>query len=136
MQIKDLQMKIVSKLLFLSIILFVSCSSTENKLTGVWKVQDVKTDFNENKTTPQMLQQIGEIQKQTHFKIKNDSVMVIISNNKTYEAVWSFDKDTKVVNYHFKGDANIHKLGTFIDPNIVSESKTQLGTITTIYAKE
>jgi hypothetical protein len=129
-------MKIISRLLFLSVVLFVSCSSTENKLTGVWKVQDVKTDFNESKTTPQMLQQIVEIQKQTHFKIKSDSVMVIISNNKTYEAVWSFDKNTQVIKYHFKGDTDIHKLGTFVDANIVSESKTQLGTITTIYAKE
>ncbi len=129
-------MKIISRLLFLSIVLFVSCSSTENKLTGVWKVQDVKTDFNENQTSPQMLQQIVEIQKQTHFKIKNDSLMVIISNNKTYEAVWSFDKSTQVISYHFKGDTDIHKLGTFVDANIVSESKTQLGTITTVYAKE
>ncbi len=129
-------MKVLSRVLFLSVILFVACSSTENKLTGVWKVQDVKTDFNENTSTPQMLQQIVEIQKQTHFKIKNDSLMVIISNNKTYEAVWSYDKNTSVINYHFKGDSQSHKLGTFVSPNIVSESKTQLGTITTIYAKE
>jgi len=129
-------MKVLSRLLFLSVVLFVSCSSTENKLTGVWKVQDVKTDFNETTATPQMLQQVAEIQKQTYFKIKNDSVMVIISNNKTYEAVWTFDKSTNVINYHFKGDADTHKLGTFIDPNIVTESKTQLGIITTIYAKE
>ncbi len=129
-------MKILSRLLFLGLILFVSCSSTENKLTGVWKVKDVKTDFNETKATPQMLQQVVEIQKQTHFKVKNDSVMVIISNNKTYEAVWSFDKKTKVISYHFKGDTDIHQLGTFVDPVIVSESKTRLGTITTTYAKE
>jgi len=129
-------MKVLSRMLFLSVILFVACSSTENKLTGVWKVKDVKTDFNETRDTPQMIQQVAEIQKQTHFKIKNDSVMVIISNNKTYEAVWIFDKKTKVISYHFKGDADTHKLGTFIDPYIVTESKTQLGTITTTYAKE
>ncbi|RLD90267.1 MAG: hypothetical protein DRJ09_04810 [Bacteroidetes bacterium] len=129
-------MKVLSKLLFLSVILFVSCSSTENKLTGVWKVQNVKTDFNENQTTPQMVQQVAEIQKHTHFKIKNDSVMVIISNNKTYEAVWTFDKNTKVISYHFKGDTDTHKLGTYVDPNIVTKSKTQLGIITTTYAKE
>ncbi len=129
-------MKVLSRMLFLSVILLVACSSTENKLTGVWKVKDVKTDFNETRDTPQMLQQVVEIQKQTHFKIKNDSVMVIISNNKTYEAVWTFDKKTKVISYHFKGDTDAHKLGTFIDPYIVTESKTQLGTITTTYAKE
>ena len=83
-----------------------------------------------------MLQQIVEIQKQTHFKILNDSLMVIISNNNTYEAVWSFDKETRVINYHFKGDTDYHKLGVFNDPNIVSESSTVLGTITTTYSKE
>ena len=62
--------------------------------------------------------------------------MVIISNNKTYEAVWTFDKNTKVISYHFKGDANTHKLGTYVEPNIVTKSKTQLGIITTTYAKE
>jgi len=129
-------MKILSKALFLSIFLFVSCSSTENKLVGVWKVQDVKTDFNVNKTTPQMLQQVAEIQKQTHFKITEDSLMVIISNNKTYEAVWSYNKDDKVINYHFKDDTTIHKLGDVVAATIVSKSTTALGTITTIYAKE
>lgn len=129
-------MKILSKVLFLSIILFASCSSTENKLVGVWKVQDVKTDFNVEKTTPEMLQQVVEIQKQTHFKIMNDSVMVIISNNKTYEAVWSYDKDNGVINYHFKDDTSSHKLGDVVASTIVSKSTTALGTITTIYAKE
>ena len=129
-------MKVLSKVLFLSIILFVSCSSTENKLVGVWKVQDVKTDFNVNKTTPQMLQQVAEIQKQTHFKIMNDSIMAIISNNKTYEAVWSYDKDNEVINYHFKDDTSTHKLGNVVASTIVSKSTTALGTITTIYAKE
>jgi len=129
-------MKVLSKVLFLSIVLFASCSSTENKLVGVWKVKDVKTDFNVDKTTPQMLQQVAEIQKQTHFKIMNDSIMVIISNNKTYEAVWSYDKDNEVINYHFKDDTSTHKLGNVVASTIVSKSTTALGTITTIYEKE
>ena len=129
-------MKNISLLLLLGVVLFASCSSTENKLVGTWKVEDVKTDFNESNTTPQMLQQIVEIQKQTHFKIRTDSVMVIISNNNTYEAVWSFDKSSQIVNYHFKDDTTVYKLGDYVDPYIISESTTPLGVITTTYSKE
>ena len=129
-------MKNISLLLLLGIVLFASCSSTENKLVGTWKVEDVKTDFDESKTTPQMLQQIVEIQKQTHFKIRTDSVMVIISNNNTYEAVWSFDKSHQIINYHFKDDTTVYKLGDYVEPYIISESTTPLGVITTTYSKE
>jgi hypothetical protein len=130
-------MKVISHIFFLSLVIFItSCTSTENKLIGIWKVDNVKTDFDENKTTPQMLQQIAEIQKQTHFKIQNDSLMVIITNSNTYEAVWSFNKSDKIINFHFKGDTAVHKLGEYIEPYIVSKSQTPLGIITTTYSKE
>jgi len=130
-------MKIISKIFLFGLFLFtVSCSSTENKLIGVWKVDNVKTEFDENKTTPQMLQQVVEIQKQMHFKIQDDSLMVIISNSNTFEAVWSFDKNNQIINYHFKDDTAIHKIGEYIEPYIISKSTTPLGVITTTYSKE
>jgi len=125
----------IFSLVFLFIILLSACNSTENKLIGVWKVDKVKTDFDENKTTPQMLEQIAEIQKQTHFQLRSDSVLIIISNNKTFEAVWSIDGEN-IIYYHFKNDTALHELGVFQDPFIVSKSKTALGIIETTYSKE
>jgi cytochrome oxidase Cu insertion factor (SCO1/SenC/PrrC family) len=104
-------------------------------MIGTWKVYDVKTDFDERKTTPQMLEQYVEIQKQTHFKIVNDSVMAIISGKNTFEAFWIMN-NSDVVFYHFKGDTTMHRLGEYKEPYIVSESKTKLGTIVTKYVKE
>jgi len=129
-------MKNISLLLLLSIVLFASCSSTENKLVGTWKVEDVKTDFNESNTTPQMLQQIVEIQKQMYFKIRTDSVMVIIINNNPHEAVWSFDKGNQVISYHFKNDTTVYKLGDYVDSFIITKSNKSFGVITTTYSKE
>jgi hypothetical protein len=129
-------MKNISLLLLLGVVLFASCSSTENKLVGIWKVEDVKTDFNESNTTPKMLQQIVEIQKQMYFKIRTDSVMVIISNNNTYEAVWSFDKGNQVISYHFKNDTTVYKLGDYVDSFIITKSLKPFGVITTTYSKE
>jgi len=122
--------------LLLSIVLFASCSSTENKLVGTWKVEDVKTDFNESNTTPQMLQQIVEIQKQMYFKIRTDSVMVIIINNNPHEAVWSIDKGNQVISYHFKNDTTVYKLGDYVDSFIITKSNKSFGIITTTYSKE
>jgi hypothetical protein len=133
----EIKMKLITQLfLFGLFFLIVSCGSTENKLIGIWKVDNVKTEFDENKTTPQMLQQVVEIQKQMHFKIQDDSLMIIITNNNTYEAVWSFDKSRQIINFHFKGDTAVHKLGDYIEPYIVSKSTTPLGVITTTYSKE
>jgi len=129
-------MKNISLLLLLSIVLFASCSSTENKLVGTWKVEDVKTDFNESNTTPQMLQQIVEIQKQMYFKIRTDSVMVIIINNNPHEAVWSIDKGNQVISYHFKNDTTVYKLGDYVDSFIITKSNKSFGIITTTYSKE
>lgn len=126
-------------LLFTTVaMLFVSCSSSvESKVIGTWKAQKVETDFNENKTTPDMISQVVEMQKQTYFKMVNDSVMAIISKNSTHEAKWTYNKETNTISYYFNGMSGIPSvLGKFEDGKIISESKTPLGKITICYEKE
>jgi len=115
-----------------------SCSQNpEKQLTGTWKVSDVQTDFDETKVTPEMLSQVVDMQKQTFFKILNDSMMVIISNNVTHEAKWHFDKETSEIIYFFVGMENMsHILGKYANNKIISESNTPLGVITTTFEKE
>ena len=131
-----IDMKGLSHWLLLGVIILASCSTKNNKLEGVWKVDDVKTEFDETRTTPQMLQQVADLQKQTHFKLLKDSVLVIISNNNTLEAVWMFDKKNDIISFHFKGDTALHQLGVYKEPYIVSKTNTMLGDITVTYAKE
>ncbi len=119
-------------------VIAVSCSqSPEKQLTGTWKVSDVQTDFDETKVTPEMLRQVVDMQKQTFFKILNDTIMVIISNNVTHEAKWHFNKETSEIIYFFVGMENMsHTLGKFEENKIVSKSNTPLGVITTTFEKE
>ena len=57
-----------------TILILSSCGgSQETKMIGTWKVSDVQTDFNEDEVTPQMLSQVVEMQKQTYFRIVDDS---------------------------------------------------------------
>ncbi len=119
-------------------IIIVSCGqSVERKLKGTWKVADVKTDFDESQVTPQMLQQVVEMQKQTYFRILNDSTMVVVSNKNTYEANWTIDEETNTIMYFFEGNnTRGNELGKFEEGQIVSKSKTALGSMTIYYEKE
>ncbi len=117
---------------------FISCSgSSESRFVGTWKAQKVETDFNETRTTPEMIAQVVEMQKQTYFRMVNDSVMSIISKNNTHEAKWKYDKENKTISYYFsnmKGVPNI--LGKYEDGKIVAESNVPIGRITIYYEKE
>jgi hypothetical protein len=132
--------QIITTALMLSamVIIMVSCGSgTGKKLIGTWKVSDVQTDFDETKVTPEMLRQVVDMQKQTYFRILNDSALVIISNKNTHEAKWTFDNKTQTITYFFKGmESRGNVLGTYTEGNIVNQSKTALGNMTVTYSKE
>jgi hypothetical protein len=130
------------RLLPVIIILFVlflgsSCSSDKgHDMTGVWKVTDVKVEFDEQSSTPDMLKQVAEREKQTILEFQNDSVMNIIAGGATYKAFWVMDKGSGVINYRF-ADMGIKmtELGKFTEGSIVAESETPLGKIVVTYQK-
>ncbi len=123
---------------FILMMIAISCgSSPEKKLIGTWKVTDVNIDFDESKVSPEMLSQIIEMQKQTYFRIINDSVMVIISNDNTHETKWALNTEDNVITFFFEGmETKSNKLGVYTDNNIISETNTPLGKMTTYYEKE
>lgn len=126
------------KILSIAVILFaVSCSSPENKFKGTWKVVDVDVKFDEGTMTPDMVSQVVEMQKETYFRILNDSVLVIVSPDNTYEAKWSLNEEDQVINYYFEGmETTVNELGKFADGKIISETVTPLGEMVITYGKE
>ncbi len=128
----------LSGLMFALAIIITSCGgSPESKLIGTWKAQKVETDFDEQYTTPEMLRQVVEMQKETFFKIIDDSTLIIMSPGNTHETTWNLDPEEQTIAYFFDGDSNfLNKLGTLSSGKIVSESKTPLGVITIYYEKE
>jgi hypothetical protein len=126
------------KILSITLILFATaCGSSENKLTGTWKVEDVDTQFDENRMTPAMVLQVVEMQKETYFRILNDSVIIIVSSDNTHEAKWEYNNSDNVVNYYFESTPNRkNKLGSLVEGKIISESNTPIGKMTITYAKE
>ncbi len=129
---------LVSLGLAFSILMMASCGgSDESKLIGIWKVTKVETDFDENRVTPEMLSQVVDMQKQTYFRILNDSAMVIISGSNTHEANWNLNPADESISYFFKGmESQLNSLGKISGDQIISESKTAMGMMTIIYEKE
>lgn len=124
-------------LLVLALILSSCEGSSESKLVGTWKAQKVETDFDEQFTTPEMLRQVVEMQKETYFKILDDSTLIIVSPGNTHETQWKLDNESQTISYFFEGTSGMsNKLGTLDADIIVSESKTPLGIITIYYEKE
>lgn len=125
-------------LMFVLAMIISSCGgSPESKLVGTWKAQKVETDFDEKFTNPEMLRQVVEMQKETYFKIIDDSTLVIVSPGTTHETKYMLDKDDNSIAYFFDDNPGlINNLGILSEGKIVSESTTPLGTITIYYEKE
>lgn len=123
---------------FFLIMIIISCGrSPEKKLIGTWKVKNVETNFDEQSVSPEMLSQIIEIQKQTYFRIVNDSIMAIISVDNTHEAKWILDPEDNTITFFFEGMETMpNKLGVYNKPTIIAESNTPLGKMITYYEKE
>ena len=101
------------------------------------QVENVETNFDEQSVSPQMLNQVIEMQKQTYFRIIDDSTMAIISNENTHEATWLFNSDDNTITFFFEGmETNPNTLGTYTDSNIISETNTPLGKMIIYYEKE
>lgn len=117
-----------------------SCqSSPESKLIGTWKVVEVETDFDEDFARPQMLKQMVETQKDTFFKILNDSIMVIISSGNTYEANWKLNPENQMITYIFSDSPDLSvpfDLGVYTEQQIVAESNMSMGKMVVHFEKE
>ncbi len=100
-------------------------------------MQDVETNFDEQSVSPEMLSQVIDMQKQTYFRIMNDSTMAIISSDNTHEAKWILNPDDNTITFFFEGmETTPNTLGKYSDGQIVSETSTPLGKMIIFYGKE
>ena len=117
-------------------ITFACTSNRESKLIGTWKVENVETDFDESKVTPQMLKQVVEMQKETYFKILSDSTMVIISGTTNFDANWKLGDDNTLTYFFSGNETKPNKLGKVDDDKIIQVTNTPLGKITLTFKQE
>ena len=108
---------------------FASCTHSSDPLFGTWNATKVHVDFDETRTTPDMVKQIGEIEKQNQFEIKSDSTMVFTGNGSTLEGQISLQPSGMLY-------CNGEPFGIWSGDRITTQSPSPFGEIKVEYSKK
>ena len=61
------------------VVLLSACTEKPHSLIGEWVADKVNVQFDESRSTPELVKQVGEMEKQNHISINADSVLVFNS---------------------------------------------------------
>lgn len=108
-----------------------SCSRSSS-IIGTWTVEKISFEFDERKSTPEMIQQLGEIEKHNTLIFKNDSIVHITMS--------AMDADYRYTINH-EGTIDLepanHNIRHFSHKNgvITTETDTPIGVMKVVYKK-
>ena len=106
-----------------------ACHQKTDSLIGEWTVDKVNVRFDENRSTPEVVKQVGEMEKHNHFVIGNDSVLVFNGLEMELEGRVGTD-----------GQGNLFLDGVFFglwkNGEIVTRTSSPLGEIVITYRKD
>ena len=115
--------------LFLLALTVAACQHDADPLIGTWTVDKVNVQFDEQHSTPELVKQIGEMERQNTLSIGADSTMVFKGLEETKEGRLSLRSDGTML---FDGTA----FGTWKGGRIVTRTGSPLGEVVVIYRKE
>ena len=106
-----------------------ACRHNADPLFGTWTVDKVNVQFDEQLSTPELVKQIGEMERHNTLCIDADSVLVFKGLEETKEGRLSLRSDGAML---FDGTA----FGTWKDGQIVTRTGSPLGEVVVTYRKE
>ena len=121
----------MKKSLFLHLTLaamLCSCTQKADSLIGTWMVSKVNVQFDEQRSTPELVKQVGEIEKQNVFSIGNDSTLVFKGLEEEWQCRVSLKNDT----LFREGTA----FGVWKGGEIVTRTDSPLGEVVVTYRKK
>ncbi len=105
-----------------------ACHPKTDSLIGQWKADKVNVQFDEQRSTPELVKQVGEMEKQNCFVISKDSVLVFNSLETEITGRVSTDK---LGNLTLDGVP----FGQWKNGEIVTKTPSPLGEIVITYRK-
>ena len=121
-------MKIRYFLLLALAAMLSACTQKGDSLIGTWTVSKVNVQFDERRNTPELVKQVGEMEKQNVISISKDSMLVFKGLEDEWQGRASLKKDT----LYLEGTA----FGVSTDGAIVTRTDSPLGEIIVTYWKE
>ena len=105
-----------------------ACTPKADPLFGTWSVSKVNVQFDEQRNTPELVKQIGEMEKQSIISISNDSTLTFKGLDEEWQGRISLKNDTLLL----KGTA----FGVWKNGEIVTRTDSPLGEVVVTYRKK
>lgn len=105
-----------------------ACTPKADPLFGTWTVSKVNVQFDEQRNTPELVKQVGEMEKQNVFSISKDSTLVFKGLEEEWQGRASLKNDT----LYLEGTA----FGVWKGGEIVTRTDSPLGEIVVVYKKK
>jgi len=113
----------------LTLFMLFSCSRSSS-IIGTWTVEKISFEFDERKSTPEMIQQLGEIEKHNTLIFKNDSIVHITMATIDADYQYQISENGTV---SLTPDENITIM---LNHDIIkTETETPIGKMTVTYLK-
>lgn len=106
-----------------------ACTPKADPLFGTWTVSKVNVQFDEQRTTPELVKQVGEMEKKNVITISNDSILTFKGLDEEWQDRISLQNDGTMLR-----DGIV--FGTWKNGEIVTRSGSPLGEIIVVYKKE
>ena len=114
--------------LFSLILLLMACTQKPDTLIGDWVADKVNVQFDENHATPELVKQIGEMEKQNTLNISSDSLLIFKGLDETWEGRITLMEGDKLY-------CNGKLFGQWINGEIITHTNSPLGEIIVRYKK-
>ena len=106
-----------------------ACHPKADPFFGTWTASKVNVQFDEQRNTPELVKQVGEMEKQNIITINNDSILTFKGLDEEWQGRISLQKDGTMLR---EGTA----FGTWKNGEIITRSGSPLGVIVVTYRKE
>ena len=110
------------------LVMLSSCHCNKDPFFGRWTVERVNVEFDENKSTPEMVRQVGALEKDNVLEISQDSMLTLI-----------MDGDTISGRCSLRGTQLFREgkyWGRFEGGKIYTETMSPLGKIEVVYSNQ
>lgn len=105
------------------------CEPEQDTLFGTWTVDKVNVQFDESRTTPELVKQVGEMERGNTLSISADSILVFKGTDETLKGRLSLAGDSTML-----VDGKI--FGVWKKDRIITKTTSPLGEVVIYYNKE
>lgn len=106
-----------------------ACTSDNDPLIGTWTVEKVNVQFDEHRGTPELVKQVGEMEKQNRIVISTDSILTFKNMDGESQGRLHLSSDGTMT-------CNGIVFGQWKAGEIVTRAESPLGEISVKYKKE